>query len=788
MLLGSVGILAILAALAPMLHRALGPARRWSGVLFAIVPAALAVWIATTQGASVLAGEALNETRPWVEGLSVALAARLDGLSLLFAMLVLGVGAFVLAYASEYLEGNRQLGRFYATLIAFMAAMLGLVLADNIVLLFIFWELTSITSYLLIGFDHEREKARKAALQALLVTGLGGLALLAGLIMLGTRAGTWSISELLAADHSWMTADAWIPWIVGLVLLGAFTKSAVFPFHFWLPGAMEAPTPVSAYLHSSTMVKAGVYLAARMSPAFVGVAWWGDALVLFGGFTTAFAAYLATRETYAKRILAYTPVSSLGAMLMLIGLGAAEAAMVYLLAHALFKGTLFLVAGSLDHGARIKDLEQGGGLARKMPVTAACAALAALSMAGFPATLGFAGKELFLKAATHAEWALWFVVGVSCLSGFFMVTAAWLVGWRAFFGRMTDENAHERADEAHESGWRILVGPVVLALLGIIAALTPALFAAPLSRAAAGAVAGLPEDLWPELHLDLAYLLKPSVALGISIGALTLGSALYFIRGAWRRVTAPAQALERVGPQRAYTVILEGVLAFGRFSTRTLQNGSLSVYIKTVVVTLIALAGWAIWRSGAKIPASDLQLSLNPVDTIEVATLALMIGGAALSALTRSRLAAVAALGAIGYGIAMLFVLYGAPDLAMTQFAVDTLTVIIFVLVVYHLPRFGQLSGVPMKLSDLALSLAFGTLMAYTLLVSRGVRVGAPVSDAIVERAYTEGYGRNIVNVILVDFRALDTLGEISVLGIAAIGVYTLMRLRTDPPNTEDAR
>jgi multicomponent Na+:H+ antiporter subunit A len=420
-----------------------------------------------------------------------------------------------------------------------------------------------------------------------------------------------------------------------------------------------------------------------------------------------------------------------------------------------------------------------------MPVTAACAALAALSMAGVPATLGFAGKELFLKAATHAHWIPWFVLAVASLSGLFMVTAAWLVGWRAFFGPKTHEIANERVHEAHESGWRILAGPVVLALLGVVAALTPAIFAAPLSRAAAGAVSGLSADQWPKLDLSLAYLLKPSVALGISAGALAIGSALYFGRAAWRRATAPAQALERVGPQRAYTAIVAGVLAFGRLSTRILQNGSLSVYIKTIAVTLIALAGWALWRSGAKVPASDLRLTLTAVDAIEVATLSLMIGGAALSALTRSRLAAVAALGAIGYGIAMLFVLYGAPDLAMTQFAVDTLTVIIFVLVVYHLPRFGQLSGLPMKLGDLALSLAFGALMATALLVSRGVRVGAPVSDEMVARAYTEGNGRNVVNVILVDFRALDTLGEIGVLGIAAIGVYTLMRLRTQSSEQE---
>ena len=780
MLLGSVGILAVLAALAPGIHRAMGGARKWSGVLLALAPAGLLVWIALTHGGSVLGGNPVIESRVWVEGLSVALSARLDGLSLLFAALVLGVGAFVLVYASEYLEGHPQLGRFYCTLLAFMASMLGLVLADNMVLLFIFWELTSITSYLLIGFDHEREKARKSALQALLVTGLGGLALMAGLVLLGLRSGTWSVSEALASDASWMQGDPWTGWIVGLILLGAFTKSAAFPFHFWLPGAMEAPTPVSAYLHSSTMVKAGVYVVARMTPAFDEVSLWSDALVLFGGFTTAFAAYLAARETYYKRILAYTTVSSLGAMLMLLGMGplGAAAAMVYLFGHAMFKGALFLVAGSVDHGAHVKDVETTGGLARAMPVTAACAAIAALSMAGVPATFGFGGKELLLKSATGAvEWK-WFVIVVASLSGVFMVIAAWLAGWRAFFAAPKDDEARDIAAHAHENGWRILAGPLTLAVLGVVVGVAPLLFGAPMTRAAAGATLGLAQESWPKIELALAYLLKPSVALAISAGALVLGSLLYATRDGWKRVVAPAHALERVGPAAMYRWILAGVLGFGRFQTRVLQNGSLTVYIKVVSLTLLALMSWLLYRSGAGIPESALKVDLGVLDAVEASMLALIVGGAVISCTVTSRLAAVAALGSVGYGVAMLFVLYGAPDLAMTQFAVDTLTVIIFVLVVYHLPRFGRLSGARMKLADLALSLAVGGVMSWTLLATREVRVGAPVSEMIVERAYTEGFGRNVVNVILVDFRALDTLGEISVLGIAAIGVYTLMRVR----------
>lgn len=789
MLLVSVVILASLAALAPTLHRVMGPARRWSGALFALVPAALAVWLALHHGAGVLEGHAATESRAWVEGLSVNLAFRLDGLAFLFAMLVLGVGAFVLLYAAEYLEGHAELGRFYATLIAFMTAMLGLVLADNILLLFIFWELTSITSYLLIGFEHEREKARKAALQALLVTALGGMAMMAGLVLLALRADSWSVSTILASDAALSAADPATPWIVALLLLGAFTKSAAFPFHFWLPGAMEAPTPVSAYLHSSTMVKAGVYLVARMTPAFDHIAMWSDALVLFGGFTTAFAAYLASRETYYKRILAYTTVSSLGAMLMLLGLGdeGAVAAMVYLLAHAMFKGALFLVAGSVDHGAHIKDVEKGGALARAMPVTAACAALASLSMAGVPATLGFAGKELMLKSSEHAaHWSI-FAIVCAALSGLFMAAASWLAGFRAFVAKPKDDGARDVAAHAHETGPRMLAGPVVLAALGVVSALAPALFAAPLCRAAAGAVLGRAAADLPEVDLALAHLLKPSAALAISAGAIALGTLVYLLRAQWRGATRPAHALERVGPTNIYHWVLASVLGFGRLQTRVLQSGSLSVYIKTVVITLLALGAWLLWRSDARFDPGALTLDLGVVQAVEITLLALIVAGAAACCVVTSRLAAVAILGAVGYGVATLFVLYGAPDLAMTQFAVDTLTVIIFVLVVYHLPRFGKLSGLTLKVGDLVLSLAFGALMAAALLATRGVSPISPVSDLIVERAYTEGHGRNVVNVILVDFRALDTMGEITVLGIAALGVYTLMKLR-DTNGADEAR
>lgn len=775
MLLASIGILGVLALLAPSIHRAIGER---SGYLFASAPAALAVWMGVVAAPGVLGGDPVHESFVWVEGLGASAAVRLDGLSLLFSMLVLGVGALVLLYASEYLKGHREIGRFYATLIGFMAAMLGLVLADNIVLLFIFWELTSITSYLLIGFDHEREKARKSALQALLVTGLGGLALLAGLILLAVQAGSWSVSEILANRDAWASGGAITGWTTGLILMGVLTKSASFPFHFWLPGAMEAPTPVSAYLHSSTMVKAGVYLAARLTPAFDEVSFWNDALTLLGGFTLVFAAYLSTRETYFKKVLAYTTVSSLGGMLMLIGLGGEEgaaAACAYLLAHAMFKGALFLVAGCVDHGAHLKDIEKAGGLAKKMPFTAAAGAIAALSMAGLPLTLGFAGKELLLKTSLHAPAWKWYVVISASAAGVFFVVAAWMAGYRAFFAPAQDDSARDHAAHAHENGWRMLLGPLSLASLGVIAALAPWLFAEPMTRAAAGSMLGFEVDAWKSVRLDLGYMLAPGAALMISLGALAVGSVLYFMRGAWRRSTQPLHVAERVGPAQIYHWVYDGVLGFGRFQTRVLQNGSLSVYIKTVVGTLIALTAFAVWRSDVSIKPETV---IPDVTGVEWALLLVLLGGAAICATLTSRLAAVAALGAIGYGVAIIFVLYGAPDVAMTQFAVDTLTVIIFVLVIYHLPRFASLSSRRHKSFDLAISTAFGGIMAVLMLIASELTPSRPVSDMIVERAYTEGFGRNVVNVILVDFRALDTLGEITVLGVAAVGVYTLMRLR----------
>lgn len=773
----SIGILALLAIASPWLVKGLGKA---AGIALAAVPAFFGVWFAM-QLPQVAGGEAITSVTPWVPEIGLNLSFHLDGLALLFTLLVLLIGAGVLLFAGSYMKGHPQAGRFFSYLIGFMVSMLGLVLADNLLLLFIFWELTSITSYLLIGFDHERLSARKGALQALLTTGLGGLIMLAGLIMLGTAGGSFELSELQSvADHPWYPA------IVGLLLAGAFTKSAQFPFHFWLPNAMEAPGPVSAYLHSSTMVKAGVYLIARTNPALAGSEsqLWEYLLIGFGGTTMVVGAYLATRQTYYKRLLAYSTVSSLGIMTMLIGMGekGAQAAIAYLLAHAMFKGCLFLVAAIVDHEAHEKDVDRTGKLFRYMPVTAICALIAALSMAGAPLLplAGFVGKELMIKAGLGYEGLAALGIAVTAaivLSGLWTTHIGLMTGWRPFWGKRTI------ADEphAHEAPWPMLFAPVLLAAGSIVAPIIPTLFKQPLVDGGVASVLGMATE--EHAHVGYLDMLKPTLALGLSAIAFAGGLVLYRTRHAWIRLTEPLTALDRVSPTKGYHLALDGMIGLASAQTKLIQNGYLRIYIRVTVLALLALGGLSMLRG--PLPTIDLA-SLTELHLLD----ALLVGGIAIAGVMctqlRSRLATVATLGVIGYAVATLFVLYGAPDLAMTQFSVDTLTVILFVLVIYHLPRFAVYTRRSGRILDWTIAITLGVFMALLVLAANS----RPLHDSIWpyynEHAMPDGYehhvayGRNIVNTILVDFRAFDTLGEILVLGLAALGVFTLLKLRTD--------
>jgi multicomponent Na+:H+ antiporter subunit A len=768
-LLTPILVLLLISALAPMVHRALG---KRTGVVVAAVPAVLFAHFARFLAPSA-SGQALEESWPWVAGMGIRLAFRLDGLSLLFALLVTGIGALVLVYGGGYLKGDPRLGRFYSATLFFMAAMLGLVLADDAIALFVFWELTSVSSYLLIGFDHEQEKARKSALQALFVTGAGGLALLAGLLLLGEAAGTLQLSALGAQAGAIQSHPLYLPALL-LVLLGAFTKSAQFPFHFWLPGAMAAPSPVSAYLHSATMVKAGIYLLARLNPALGGTDAWHYLVILAGTATLVTGAVLAYGQTDLKRLLAFTTLSALGTLTLLVGIStelSARAAMVFLVVHALYKAALFLGVGAIEHEAGTRDVRLLGGLGRLMPLTAFAVIASALSMAGLPPFFGFLAKELFYEAKYEAPRAGDLLVVASFVGSAMVAAAAGLVAWRPFFGR--DRGTPERAHEAPPALW---LGPVLLASLSVALGLLPDLLAVPLVQPAASAMRGEHSEV----------VLRPwagmSPAFAQSLLMLALGGVLYAAHDRALLRLEPLRRLAAWGPDRAYQAVMAGIVALANAQTRLLQNGVLGWYLFVTIGTTVALGGYALaTRVGAVGP------SLEPVRPGEALVALAMAAGAVAVVRARSLLFAVAALGVVGYGVAVVFLLFRAPDLALTQFSIETLSVLLFVLLLHRLPPLRTLSPARERVRDGVVAAAGGAFVTALVLAATAAPHPTPLRDYFAAASLALANGRNVVNVILVDFRGFDTLGEITVLAAAAIGVVALLRLRA-PAKGEGGR
>jgi multicomponent Na+:H+ antiporter subunit A len=728
-----------------------------SAWIFAAYPAALTLALLRELRSTIDAGGRLIELS-WARSLGLSLTFSTDALGLLFALLITAIGTLVVLYASEYLEEHPQAGRFYASLFAFMGAMLGVALSDNVLTLFVFWELTGFTSFLLIGFEHEREDARSAALQALIVTGAGGLALLAAGVLLLEVSGTTSLSAM-AASRASIVAHPFYAATAALVLLAAFTKSAQVPFHFWLPNAMAAPTPVSAYLHSATMVKAGVYLVARMTPVLGATALWTTAVTVVGAATMVLGAYRSVQETDLKRVLAYSTVSALGVLTMLLGVGTREAiaaALVYLVAHACYKGALFLVAGAIDQEAGTRDITALAGLRRAMPITAVAGGAAALSMAGVPLTLGFVGKEGLYEALLHGGgWSAW-LLALTVMASILLGLAGLLAGVVPFRGTGS-------AADVHDPSWRLWLPPLALALSGVLAGAVPWLLAAPLSAAAA-AILNTP------FEMSLAAWHGFSPALVLSVVTLSGVGAAYggrdVIRGrSWRAAH---------GTEQLYTGTVAALNAISRVIAPPLHSASLRSYVMVIVVTFAVLAGTALVSvPGLRAPAPEMTVRLH-----ELLVVAVVIAGAVAAALAKSTMAAVLALGVVGYGVATTFLLFGAPDLAMTQFSVETLTVLIYVLVFRHFRNLGGLSPRLVRFRDAFIAVGIGTLIGGLVLSVSTTETAARLREYFVEFGPTLGHGRNIVNVILVDFRAFDTLAEITVLATAAIGVRALLGLR----------
>jgi multicomponent Na+:H+ antiporter subunit A len=734
---------------------------RLAGWLSALVPAALAVWL-IARVPDVGAGQLPAASFAWVPALGLTLDFRLDGVGLLLSVLVASIGALILIYGGGYLKGSPQAAPFFGFIHLFMLAMLGLAGADHLLVLFVFWELTSLASYLLIGLAHDSADARKAALRALLITGFGGVAMLAGFILLADAAGTWKISELAARADA-VRAHPAAHWMLALILLGAVTKSAQVPFHFWLPGAMVAPTPVSAYLHSATMVKAGVYLLAKLSPVFSAWPAWSAVLLPLGALTMLAGAIFALAQTDLKRLLAYSTMSALGTLVVLLGIGtdlAVQAAMVFLIVHALYKAALFMVAGVVDKATGTRDITVLHGLGKQLPLLAFAAGLAAFSMSGVPPFIGFIGKELLYEAKVQAQTAGPLIIFCGFAANAINVAVALKVGFSPFVNRGEIPQINPKAKQS-----ALLAGPLLLAIAGAVVGLWPDLIGKNLIRVAVEDITVTPTTVKLKLWHGFNLVLLLS---GLTVAA---GIALYAWRSRVRGIVAGA--LDRMPTRAAKTFDagLSRVIKGAGGATRFFQHGNLRGYFAVLLLTVAALVFHAARAGGFSVPGFEVSnLRFAPVGVMMM-----MVVATVLAVRAKARVTALLALGGVGYGVALLYALYGAPDLALTQVLVETLTLVLFAFILAKLPPMRSRSSPRRRALDALIAGAAGLAVAVALLAARAEPAGARVSDAMVADSYLVAKGKNVVNVILVDFRALDTLGEISVLAIAALGVAALL-------------
>ena len=723
----------------------------------ALAPLASLLWLLAS-AEPVLEGSTLTRHIEWVPALGMDMDLRMDGLGALMVFLIGAIGVGVFTYGWQYFSESDDLGRFTAYLVGFAGSMFGLVVADNLLVIFLFWELTSITSYLLIGFDDHSAGARAGALQALLVTAGGGLAMLAGVVLVAQAAGSYSISAIVA-DPPTTTATG-----VGLafILLGAFTKSAQFPFHFWLPGAMAAPTPVSAYLHSATMVKAGIYLVARLAFAFAPVfEWWRPVVVAIGLVTMLVGGWRALSQYDLKLILAQGTVSQLGFIMVLVGFGVPAvtfAGMAMILAHAVFKAALFMTAGIVDHQTHTRDVRRLVGLGRRLPGTATVTAVVAASMAGLPPLLGFVAKESALDALIHTSgWATAVVV-----IGSILTTAYGLRYFFGAFGRYGADSDHETvgADAPRPTRAFVLV-PAVLALATVAGGFFPVLEDSLVGSAAEAVAAGASEE-----HLALWH----GWGMPLLLSAIAVGAGLIV----WRKPIRSLHALTQRLPD-ATAVYSSAISQLNRSADRVtgfVQNGSLPIYLGVIIATAVVAPGVVLLRHWST--PDIVVLAESPIQAV---TAGLVIVAAIGTTIVQRRLGAVLFLGAVGYGVAVLFVIQGAPDLALTQLLIETLTLVLFVLVLRHLPaRFTHVEWRLRRVNRLIISVLTGLTAGAFGFWAASSRVSTPLTGRYMTLAEPEGGGRNVVNVILTDFRAFDTLGEITVLTVVALGAVALIR------------
>ncbi|TYR78734.1 Na+/H+ antiporter subunit A [Priestia megaterium] len=761
-----------------------------------VLPLPLVLFIYFTQYISgVSNGNAYLYSLKWIPSLGINFDIYIDGLGLLFALLITGIGSLVILYSIYYLSKTKEaLNSFYVYLLMFMGAMLGVVLSDNLIVLYSFWELTSLSSFLLIGYWYQREKSRYGAQKSMLITVFGGLSMLAGMVLLYLMSGTFSVREMVANLDVITSGSFFIPAMI-LILLGAFTKSAQFPFHIWLPDAMEAPTPVSAYLHSATMVKAGIYLLARLSPIFADDAVWFVAVSSVGIVTLFWGSFSAVKQTDLKSILAFSTISQLGLITSLIGVGSAAlhydflddniyvvaitAAVFHLINHATFKGSLFMVVGIVDHETGTRDIRKLGGLMSFMPVTFTIAVIGGFSMAGLPPFNGFLSKEMFFTGMVNVTkmdiynvetWGILFPVLAWVGSVFTFIYSMMLI-FKTFTGKYQPEKLKKKP---HEAPIGMLISPVILASLVIIFGFFPNLLESSIIEPTMASIAPRLLETGEQFHVHITFWHGFTPELFMTIGVIGIGILLFITLEKWRKVYTLFP--ESITLNNAYNKGLSGMEKSSNRVMRFFMTGFIRDYL-LIIFTFIGVMVLAVLFT-------QDAFSIDPSNTASIgvyeAILAfIMVAGTATTLLAKSRLTAIISLGVVGYTLALFFVLFRAPDLALTQLVIETVSVALFLLCFYYLPEF-KTKKIRLKfhLPNFIVALLVGITVTLIGISSNSTKLFDSISQYFIENSYKEAGGENMVNVILVDFRGFDTLFEIAVLCIAALGIYSMIRLR----------
>ena len=725
----------------------------------------------------------------WAPALGLQFTLRMDGYAWLFAMIVSGMGTLVVLYARYYMSPDDPVPRFFSFFQAFMAAMLGVVLSGNLIQLVLFWEMTSLASFMLIAYWHHRQDARRGARMALTVTGAGGLCLLAGVLILGHIVGSYDMDEVLAAGEI-VRADPWYPAVLILVALGALTKSAQFPFQFWLPNAMAAPTPVSAYLHSATMVKAGVFLLARFWPVLAGTDEWFWIIGGAGLCSLVLGAYAAIFQQDMKGVLAYSTISHLGLITLLLGMNSSlgmVAAIFHMVNHATFKASLFMAAGIVDHETGTRDLGRLSGLRRAMPITATLAVVAAAAMAGVPLLNGFISKEMFFAETTFVSGHAWVQYGLPTLA---VVASAFSVAYslRFILQVFCGPEAEDLPRQPHEPPRWMLVPSGLLVLMCLVVGIIPGLTLGPFLHVAAYSILG---ENMPQYSLSVWH--GVNLPLVMSVIAMLVGILLYLGLRARQRAAVPGRPpfIYRFDGRRSFEFLLDYSAVAANWGLRWVSSTRMQVQMLLIVLGALFVA-WLPLRTG---PWNDAPLPLTTIDPA-FAVLWIVGGVCAVGAAVQAkfhRLAALILAGGAGLVTCLTFVWFSAPDLALTQLAVEVVTVVLLLLGLRWLPRRiegGGLDGSARakmrRVRDLVVAAVSGVSLAALAYAVLTRPLGQTVASYFVEKALPEGGGTNVVNVILVDFRGFDTFGEITVVGIVALTVYALLRRFRPPAESVD--